>query len=85
MASPFGGGSPNLKETLAKFQELGCEIRSLTGPIGLAGKMTPTEIRYVLNPANQKYVFIQNIPDTQPVGWSMLRNWERRLGVNTGY
>jgi hypothetical protein len=84
---PVGGGSeppPTVKEAIEKFKSRGCKERIVADGDALGTDGEKIRIRYLYNPANDQYVYIQNFPDDdQPLAWSIFRNWERRLGLDS--
>ena len=80
-AQRIGGGRwPTVKEVLALFVAMGCEIRKMpTALINEDGDETP--IRFLYNPASKVFVVLDEYEDGMMMAPSEIDHFERRLDV----
>jgi hypothetical protein len=77
------GGHPTLSRLVDRLRELGCNVTDLSAEI--IGPDGPYKVRYALNPTNNLYDVLPNVPDDEPLSPYVIGNIERRLGLVTGF
>jgi hypothetical protein len=75
--------APTLVQLRARLEELGCQLRDLSGEI-VTGDGT-YRVVYVVNPSNGQYVTLPLLADDDLIGQYTIANIERRLGLRTGF
>jgi hypothetical protein len=70
----------NVRDILAIFVQMGCELRVAEGTV-YSEDGDCWNFRYLFNPANQSFVPIVDLSDDQFVSAGEVADWERRLGV----
>lgn len=80
---PSNDDAPTLMQLRARLQELGCELKDMSGEIVTASGTC--RVVYVVNPSNGRYVTLPLLGDDDLIGQYTIANIERRLGLRTGF